>query len=136
MAAKKSKKCAVCGRTMTWRKRWEANWEQVRYCSRACRTRKLRAVDFELEETILSLLRTKTSGASIDPEDVARATRPEDPPAQHALREGIRNAARRLSNRGLVDILANGRPAADPSTTTGPIQLRLSGRAAGHGPPF
>ena len=35
-----SKPCAVCGRTMTWRKAWAKNWEQVRYCSDACRARK------------------------------------------------------------------------------------------------
>lgn len=35
-----SKPCVVCGRTMTWRKAWAKNWEQVRYCSDACRTRK------------------------------------------------------------------------------------------------
>ena len=35
-----SKPCAVCGRAMTWRKAWARNWEQVRYCSDACRQRK------------------------------------------------------------------------------------------------
>jgi len=35
-----SKLCAVCGRTMTWRKAWAKNWESVRYCSDACRTKK------------------------------------------------------------------------------------------------
>lgn len=35
-----SKPCAACGRTMTWRKAWARNWEQVRYCSDACRARK------------------------------------------------------------------------------------------------
>ena len=37
-----SKPCARCGRTMTWRKAWERNWEAVRYCSDACRTGKRR----------------------------------------------------------------------------------------------
>jgi hypothetical protein len=32
-----SKLCTVCGRTMTWRKSWAKNWEQVKYCSDACR---------------------------------------------------------------------------------------------------
>jgi len=32
-----SKPCAVCGRPMTWRKKWQNNWEHVRYCSDACR---------------------------------------------------------------------------------------------------
>jgi hypothetical protein len=35
-----SKLCAVCGRTMTWRKAWAKNWESVLYCSNACRTNK------------------------------------------------------------------------------------------------
>ncbi|MFZ9548428.1 MAG: DUF2256 domain-containing protein [Burkholderiaceae bacterium] len=36
-----SKPCTVCGREMTWRKSWAKNWESVKYCSDACRTKKL-----------------------------------------------------------------------------------------------
>jgi hypothetical protein len=32
-----SKNCAVCGRVMTWRKKWAKNWHEVKYCSEACR---------------------------------------------------------------------------------------------------
>ncbi|MBQ0929907.1 DUF2256 domain-containing protein [Ideonella sp. 4Y16] len=32
-----SKPCAACGRPMSWRKRWAACWDEVRYCSEACR---------------------------------------------------------------------------------------------------
>lgn len=32
-----SKPCTVCGRPMSWRRAWAKNWEQVRYCSEACR---------------------------------------------------------------------------------------------------
>ena len=35
-----SKPCAACGRDMTWRKAWAKNWEQVLYCSNACRQNK------------------------------------------------------------------------------------------------
>ena len=35
-----SKLCAVCGRTMTWRKAWAKNWASVLYCSDACRAKK------------------------------------------------------------------------------------------------
>ena len=38
-----SKPCAVCGRTMTWRKAWAKNWASVRYCSDACRAKKAHA---------------------------------------------------------------------------------------------
>jgi hypothetical protein len=34
------KPCQVCGRPMTWRKAWAKNWEAVRYCSDACRSRR------------------------------------------------------------------------------------------------
>lgn len=31
------KVCAVCLRPFTWRKKWEKNWDEVKYCSDACR---------------------------------------------------------------------------------------------------
>nr|WP_183724812.1 MULTISPECIES: DUF2256 domain-containing protein [Paraburkholderia] len=37
------KPCAVCGRSMTWRRAWARNWADVRYCSNACRRRRQRA---------------------------------------------------------------------------------------------
>ena len=38
-AALPSKPCAACGLTMTWRKRWARNWDEVKFCSDACRRR-------------------------------------------------------------------------------------------------
>ena len=32
------KLCAACGRPFRWRKKWERDWDAVRYCSEACRT--------------------------------------------------------------------------------------------------
>jgi hypothetical protein len=29
--------CVKCGRPFRWRKKWERCWEEVRYCSDACR---------------------------------------------------------------------------------------------------
>ena len=34
------KPCAVCGRTMTWRKAWAKTWDEVRYYSERCRRNK------------------------------------------------------------------------------------------------
>jgi hypothetical protein len=31
------KLCVTCGRPFAWRKKWERDWEHVRYCSDACR---------------------------------------------------------------------------------------------------
>ncbi|MBT8327100.1 MAG: DUF2256 domain-containing protein [Bacteroidia bacterium] len=32
-----SKICAACGLPFFWRKKWEKNWEYVKYCSKKCR---------------------------------------------------------------------------------------------------
>jgi hypothetical protein len=32
-----TKVCARCGRPFAWRKKWARSWEQVRFCSEACR---------------------------------------------------------------------------------------------------
>ncbi|MCH7405767.1 DUF2256 domain-containing protein [Belliella aquatica] len=31
-----SKICIVCNRPFTWRKKWEKNWDEVKYCSKRC----------------------------------------------------------------------------------------------------
>ena len=32
-----TKLCACCHRPFAWRKKWERDWETVRYCSDRCR---------------------------------------------------------------------------------------------------
>ncbi len=32
-----SKACTACGRAMSWRKRWARSWDDVKFCSEACR---------------------------------------------------------------------------------------------------
>lgn len=32
-----TKDCLACGRPFAWRKKWERVWDEVRYCSDACR---------------------------------------------------------------------------------------------------
>ncbi|WP_422859243.1 DUF2256 domain-containing protein [Flagellimonas sp. S174] len=32
-----TKSCAVCGKPFTWRKKWEKDWEAVKYCSQRCK---------------------------------------------------------------------------------------------------
>ncbi|MFZ4629494.1 MAG: DUF2256 domain-containing protein [Blastocatellia bacterium] len=32
--------CVVCQRPFEWRRKWRAVWEEVRYCSDACRRRR------------------------------------------------------------------------------------------------
>ena len=34
------KVCETCGRLFEWRKKWERDWPNVRFCSDTCRSRK------------------------------------------------------------------------------------------------
>ncbi|OJH36484.1 DUF2256 and DUF3253 domain-containing protein [Cystobacter ferrugineus] len=117
------KVCAVCGRSITWRKKWEKDWEQVRYCSERCRRRKDVGRQDGLERRILEMLATRARGATMCPSEVARAEGGED---WREWMEPVREAARRLVARGEVEILQGGR-VVDPSTARGPIRLRLRG---------
>ena len=35
-----AKPCVACGRPMSWRKAWARNWDEVKFCSEACRRRR------------------------------------------------------------------------------------------------
>jgi len=130
VSAPAAKSCASCGRTITWRTAWARDWEQVRYCSDACRKRKIRVVDHDLEAAILALLDARARTASICPSEAARAVAdaqiggdgdPEQ--AWRGLMEPARRAARRLVARGEVQIIQRGR-VVDPSSAKGPIRIR------------
>lgn len=114
------KTCASCGRRIEWRKKWADNWDEVRYCSDACRSRKVNRVDAELEAKILELLAQRAATSTICPSDAARAVRPND---WRDLMEPARRAARRLVASGEVTIAQGGKPV-DPSTARGPIRIR------------
>jgi hypothetical protein len=36
----KPKTCQRCGLEFEWRKKWEKNWDEVKYCSDRCRENK------------------------------------------------------------------------------------------------
>ena len=40
MKNKESKICIICQRPFTWRKKWERDWLNVKYCSKKCRMNK------------------------------------------------------------------------------------------------
>lgn len=115
-----TKACASCGRVMTWRKSWERNWDEVRYCSDACRKRRVRDVDVALEAAIVELLQSRAQDASICPSEAARAVGGAD---WRELMEPARRAARRLVAARTVEITQKGR-VVDPSTAKGPIRIR------------
>jgi hypothetical protein len=120
-----SKVCASCGRTMQWRRAWQRDWEQRRYCSAACRQRKIRPVDVALEDAIRRLLDQRARGATICPSEAARLVQPDD---WRSLLEPARRAARRLVERGEVEITQGGQ-VVDPSRARGAIRIRRVSRA-------
>lgn len=114
------KVCRSCGRTFSWRKKWARNWDEVRYCSDACRRRGVNAVDRRLERAIAELLDERRADATICPSDAARRVSPDD---WRDLMEPARRAARRMVADGTVVITQGGR-VVDPSTVSGPIRIR------------
>jgi hypothetical protein len=126
MASRPSKVCASCGRRFRWRRRWARCWDSVRYCSAACRRRRLTGTDRVLEHEILRLLGRRGAAASICPSEAARAVAPE---SWRELMEPARRAARRLAAAGRLVILQRGRPV-DPAISRGPIRLKLSATAS------
>ncbi|MFN0164225.1 MAG: DUF3253 domain-containing protein, partial [Burkholderiales bacterium] len=112
------KPCVTCGRMIAWRKKWARDWDQVRYCSAACR-RGLDATDTALQQAIADLLAARPAGASICPSEAARAVAVDWRPWM----ERARQAARRLVAAGAVVITQGGR-VVEPSTAVGPIRIR------------
>lgn len=117
-----TKICHRCGRTIEWRRKWADCWDEVRYCSVACRKSRLSKEDKQLENTILDLLDARPGDATICPSEAARVVFPE---AWRERMEATRCAARRLVAAGRIVITQGGHPV-DPSTAKGPIRLRKS----------
>ena len=122
------KTCATCGRRIEWRKKWERNWGEIRYCGQRCRRNKPGAVDGNLERAIIDLLRARAG--TICPSEAARRVRPDD---WREWMERTRQAARRLVAEERVEIRQKGR-AVDPSTAKGPIRLARGQRWDGETP--
>ncbi len=115
-----TKPCQACGRTITWRKKWERDWDEVRYCSQGCRRQGVSGTDTALEAALLSLLQRRARGATVCPSEAARSIGGED---WRPLMEPARAAARRLVASGQVEITQGGR-VVDGSTAKGPIRVR------------
>ena len=121
MSTPEPKTCASCGRRIEWRKKWERDWDQVRYCSSACRKHGVNPTDEALEKQILGLLDARGAGKTICPSEAARAVGDDD--TWRELMEPARRAARRLVAEGEVEITQKGH-VVDPSTAKGAIRIR------------
>ncbi len=134
----KDKLCKTCGRAFSWRKKWERDWDVIKYCSDACRGKPPAEVDAALEAAILQLLSERVAvggkAKTICPSEAAilvgtgeKLARGPNKATRHdweSLMEPARAAARRLVAAGKIQITQGGHPV-DPSTAKGPIRLRL-----------
>ncbi|MFZ9707967.1 MAG: DUF3253 domain-containing protein [Ilumatobacteraceae bacterium] len=120
MPERESKICARCGREITWRAKWTKNWDSIKYCSDKCRKQRVQSTDIALERAILELLATRSRDSSICPSEAARHVGGEN---WQSLMEPARMAARRLVDRGEVQITQGGQ-VVDPSRAKGPIRIR------------
>ena len=123
MSGHEPRTCQTCGREITWRKKWERDWESVRYCSDRCRSHKPGAQDRALEQALRDLLAARARTSTVCPSEAARAVGGED---WRPLMEPARAAARRMVAAGEVEITQGGR-VVDPSTAKGPIRVRRAG---------
>ncbi len=121
--------CGSCGRRMEARRsdRGASSATPRKFCSAACRKRKVRPVDRALEAAILELLDARASTASICPSEAAKSVFLEvgngEEDGWRALMEPARCAARRLVAQGAVEITQKSH-VVDPSTAKGPIRIR------------
>jgi hypothetical protein len=128
----KDKLCKTCRSPIQWQKKYEQDWDIIKYCSDACRGYKPGEADAALEAAILSLLAERAATAGQDkidkticPSEAAKEVGGKETRRDwEGLMEPTRAAARRLVAKGKIVITQHG-AVVDPSTAKGPIRLRL-----------
>jgi hypothetical protein len=121
----KDKLCKTCRRPIQWQKKYEQDWDIIKYCSDVCRGHKPGEADAALEAAILALLAERDLGETICPSEAAKEVGGKETRRDwEGLMEPTRAAARRLVAKGKIVITQHG-AVVDPSTAKGPIRLRL-----------
>lgn len=117
MDMNQDKICQSCGRTITYRKKWEKNWPEIKYCSDECRRNKNK---FDFKDKILDLLAQRDPGKTICPSEVL----PQEQKQDKVMMEHVRRSARLLADEGKIEKTQKGQ-AVDPLDFKGAIRLRL-----------
>ena len=121
-AAPAAKTCLQCGRTITWRKKWERDWPQVKYCSQACRGAPHQD-GTDLEDVIMSGLQQVPASQGVDLSQFEEAAAAMLAGNRQGPREALRQAARRLAAAQEIEWVQQGR-VVDPSTAKGLVNVR------------
>jgi len=112
-----TKICSSCGRTIEYRKKWEKNWPEIKYCSDECRRNKNK---FDYRGAILKLLKEKGIHSTLCPSELLTEEFKDD----KKMLEHVRRSARLLANENKIEIIQSGK-VVDPTSFKGPIRLRL-----------
>ena len=112
-----SKICQSCGRAFEYRKKWQANWASVKYCSDSCKKNKNQ---YDFKEQILNLLKQRDKNKSICPSEVL----PPEQKTDKTMMEHVRRSARLLAHDKFIEITQSGKPV-DPNNFKGPIRLKM-----------
>ena len=122
---RKDKICKTCGRTFAWQKKWERDWDIVKYCSDACRGHKPGEADAALEAAILGLLAERGRDLTICPSEAAKLVGGLEMRRDwEGLMESARAVARRLEAQEKIVIMQHGK-VVNGATAKGAIRLRL-----------
>ena len=100
------KRCLSCGRWFSWRKKWKSCWDDVAYCSDACRGVRLTAEERLLTRTLFEVLAERAAPQPLCPSEVARRASPEE---WRPHLPSLRVIAGRLASFGSVAVVHNGR---------------------------
>ena len=117
------KVCQACGRTITWRKKWERDWGNIRYCSNACRRRRSPRRDAQLEKSITGYL-TQYPGKAISSAELLKLLHATDTQTHTTKAEDVRRAMRRLAHQGRIEVIQQGKRI-KPQNIRGEVQVRL-----------
>ena len=112
-----TKICSSCGRVIEYRKKWEKNWPEVKFCSDECRRNKNK---FDYRQAILALLSERGPLKTICPSEVL----PPELKQDKVMMEHVRRSARLLAAESKIEITQSGK-VVDPASFKGPIRLRL-----------
>lgn len=125
----KDKLCKTCRRPIQWQKKYEQDWDILKFCSEACSGYRSGEKDAALEAAILSLLAERAADGdttkTICPSEAARLVGGTEARRDwEALMQPARAAARRLVAAGKIVITQHG-VVVSPAAAKGPIRLRL-----------
>ena len=112
-----TKICSSCGRSIEYRKKWEKNWPEIKYCSDECRRNKNK---FDYRDAILVLLNERGPQKTICPSELLPLEFKQD----KVMMEHVRRSARLLAAENKIEITQSGK-AVDPVSFKGPIRLKL-----------